>query len=261
MMQTGKRTDGITICIPNWNHRNYLFRSVGCALAAARNLAGHGVGCEVLVVDDASRDGSQRLMLRLAMMDPSGVLHAVANGENRGLGATRNRGLIESRYKWICFLDADNELVPENLVYFYRTAKDTGAAFVYGNILVKNNGPDGDVAHLLSNDFVHEGVFERNYIDAMAVVDAEQMLTVGGYVESRTMAEDLEIVLHLVSEERQLVLLPMLLGYWYLHPMSLGAERGAVDNAKIERIYNQRKTGLPLGFKPRMYHPDIGHLV
>jgi len=260
-MQTGKRMDGISICIPNWNHRNYLFRSVGSALAAARALAEHGVGCEVLVVDDGSRDGSQRLMLRLAMMDTTGCLHAIASDENQGLGASRNKGLLMSRYKWICFLDADNDVIPDNLIHFYRTARDTGAAMVYGNIVVRVGGPDGYIVSVISNDFVHEGIFERNYVDAMAVVDAEQALAVGGYVEPRTMAEDWEFVLHLVSEHRQLVLLPMVLGHWYLHPMSLGAERGAIDNPKIDRIYNQRKTGLPLDFKPRMYHPDVGYLV
>jgi hypothetical protein len=30
-MQITKRDDGLTIFIPNWNHRNYLPRSVGSA--------------------------------------------------------------------------------------------------------------------------------------------------------------------------------------------------------------------------------------
>ncbi|HEY1602549.1 MAG TPA: glycosyltransferase family 2 protein [Pirellulales bacterium] len=260
-MQACKRTDGISICIPNWNHRSYLYRSVGCALATARELARHGLGCEVLVIDDASRDGSQRLLLRLAMMDATGSLQIIANDENRGLGAARNRGLRESRYKWVCFLDADNELIPENVFHFYRAAKDTGAAFTYGNLVVRIGGPDGPVSEIISNDFLNESIFERNYIDAMAVVDADQALAVGGYVESRTMPEDLEFVLHMAAEGRQIVMLPMLLGHWYLHKQSLGQDRGAVDNPKIDRIFNQRKAGLPLGFKPRMYHPDVGYLV
>ena len=122
-------------------------------------------------------------------------------------------------------------------------------------------GGHGELTQLLSHDFIHEGIFQLNYIDAMAVVDAEQLLATGGYVESRTMAEDLELVLHLLAENRQLVLLPMLLGYWYSNPRSLGAERGAADNGKIERMYNQRGTGLPLTYQPRMYHPDLGYLV
>lgn len=256
-----KLSTGISICIPNWNHRSYLCRSVRSALDAARELAGHGIDCEVLVLDDCSRDGSQRLLLRLAMMDTTGCLHAITSQPNQGLGPMRNLSLAEARYRWICFLDADNDLVPENLVHFYRAAQETGAAMVYGNIIVKTAGPEGDVLDLISNDVIHEGLLQKNYIDAMAVIDAEQVFAVGGYPLSRTTAEDWEIVLHLVAEDRQVVFLPLLLGHWYLQPNSLGSERGAIDHPHIYRTYNQRQAGLPDGFQPRMYHPEVGYLV
>ena len=260
-MQARNRADGISICIPNWNHRNYLFRCVRCALSTARELARHDVACEVLIFDDGSRDGSQRLILRMAFLDPTGTLHAIEGRVNQGLGAMRNLSLVEARFKWVCFLDADNELEPENLIYFYKSAKETGAALVYGNILVQDKGPDGQIVGMISNDVVHDDILEINHIDAMAVVDAEQALDIGGYTDSRMMAEDWEFMLHLAAEERQVVFLPITLGRYFLQPHSLGCERSDVDHRRTRRMYNQRKVGFPSGFQPRVYHPAVGYLV
>src|SRR5688572_28364497 len=49
---------GMTIAIPNWNHELVLPRSVASALDGVGQLARHDVRAEVLVIDDASRDGS-----------------------------------------------------------------------------------------------------------------------------------------------------------------------------------------------------------
>ena len=85
-----RRSDGISICIPNWNHRDFLGRSVGSALAAGRDLARRGVGCQVIVVDDFSRDGSQRALYALSLADPSEMIDIVLTPENAGLAAARN---------------------------------------------------------------------------------------------------------------------------------------------------------------------------
>ena len=260
-MPAKKRTDGISICIPNWNHRNYLFRSVICALSTAKKLATQGIECEVLILDDFSRDGSQRLMLRLAMMDTTGCLHAVAGNVNCGLGAMRTRSAVECRYKWVCFLDADNELIPENLAQFYRAAKETGAALVYGNVIVKSNGPDGEVDGFFSNDIVHDGILDMNYIDAMSIIDAEQVLSIGAYSDERGTPEDWEFMLHLIAEGRNVVFVPLLLGTYYKEGMSLVQNMSASYLPRLQRIYNQRKAGLATGFRPRVYHPELGYLI
>ena len=56
---------GVTIAIPNWNHEILLPRSIASALRAVDLLRNEGVPAEVLVIDDASRDGSQTLLRQL----------------------------------------------------------------------------------------------------------------------------------------------------------------------------------------------------
>jgi glycosyltransferase involved in cell wall biosynthesis len=253
-----KSRDGLTICIPNWHHRNYLARSVGSALATARALARQDIECEVLVLDDHSRDGSQRLLLSMAMMDSTGVLHAMLSAENRGLAAMRNQALLSARYRWVCCLDADNELWPENLAFFYRAARDTSAALVYGNLI--NQSKNG-IAGILSSDVIHEGILQQNYIDALAVLDAEQIIQLGGYDSHPYVRthEDWELVLHLLAENCQIVFVPLILGTY--HNLELSMIKQPFDASKMHRMFNQRKVAIPGAVRSRVYHPDLGYLI
>ena len=71
---------------------------------------------ELLLVDDGSTDRSTQVALRHAAMKP-GKVHYLqhANHENRGMSASRNRGIHESRGKYIAFLDADDVWLPGKL--------------------------------------------------------------------------------------------------------------------------------------------------
>ena len=76
---------GVTIAIPNWNHEVFLPRSVGSALAAVKELRRHGLGGEVLVVDDQSRDGSLMLLRQLEALHFAEGLRVLALPENGGV--------------------------------------------------------------------------------------------------------------------------------------------------------------------------------
>lgn len=256
-MTVSKRTDGITIFIPNWNHRNYLARSIGSALRAWRMLALEDIGCEVLVVDDHSRDGSQRLLATMAMMDSNNALNVVLSSHNRGLSYTRDFGMAQARYRWVLCLDADNELAAENIASFYHSAKATGAALTYGNLIHRSGTVDQGI---FSNDVIHEGILAQNYIDAMAILDSEQILSLGGYSAGASSHADWELVLHLIAEDRTIVFVPMLLGFYHVLELSM-IKQTTFDRSQIVRMFAQRKVGLPSGFRSRMYHPLLGYLI
>ena len=118
---------GVTIAIPNWNHESVLPRSIRSGLQAVQYLRGEGVAAEVVVLDDQSRDGSLTLLRQLeALYYPRG-LRVFARVHNGGLPAARNQLLAHATYRYVAFMDADNELVPQNLFQFYRAIVDTRA--------------------------------------------------------------------------------------------------------------------------------------
>lgn len=71
---------------------------------------------ELLLVDDGSTDGSERVADELAAADPERIRVLRHPGHaNRGLPASRNLGLQHARGEVIAFLDADDEWAPEKL--------------------------------------------------------------------------------------------------------------------------------------------------
>ena len=252
----GRNINGVSICIPNWNHRNFFGRSIRSALASARELEKLGLGCQVVVVDDFSRDGSQRILKSLALQDAAGHLDIVLSERNQGLGATRNAAIAHAKYRAVCFMDADNELIPENLGTFWRAFRDTGPAYLYGNLLLTNGSA---VVGVISNDILRDNIYKRNYIDAFAMVDADIVERLGGYYGAHAAAhEDWELLLHLIAENQKVVFVPVSFGYYHVSDMSM-IKTVQYEHGTMHRVYSQRGTGFPTGFGPRkIYHPDIG---
>ncbi len=254
---------GVTIVIPNWNHEILLPRSILSALKAVAILRGRGTAAEVLVLDDFSRDGSPAMLRGLEALYYEQGLRVVAFGENGGLVANRNYALLNANYRYITFMDADNELVPENLPLMVETLEQTGAAAAYGNLLVRS--PSADHAHnATSNESIQPKIFKDNYVDAFSILDRQQVLDAGGYEATCTTWEDYELWLHLASNGRQIVFVPVVFGYYYVLPGSMVEDTlkaGSVRN-RVTRIFDQvgvRKF-LDLATERLRYHPRIGYL-
>jgi succinoglycan biosynthesis protein ExoO len=256
---------GVTIAIPNWNHEILLPRSIGSALRAVDLLRSQGVPGEVLVIDDCSRDGSQTLLRQLEALYHEAGLRCLAFGTNAGLAASRNQTLNHAQYRYLAFLDADNELIPENLPLFVKTLEQTRAAVAYGNLLVR--APTADHAHhVLSNESIQKKLFhyQANYVDAFSVWDRLQLLDVGGYDPSYSFNEDYEMWLHLATNGRRIVFVPAVLGYYYILPgaMTSNREDGDRCNARILRSFNQTKAREFLRINTCLlrYHPEFGYI-
>lgn len=256
-LAAGRPSNGVSICVPNWNHKPYLGRSVASALAAAKCLAEQGLCSEVLVIDDASRDGSQKTLFTLALTQPDTRFDVILLPENTGLAAVRNLALRRARYRWVCLLDADNELVPENLALFCRAAVETQATLVYGNLIAVQNG---EPVHLISSDVPHEALLDMNYIDAFCLLDADAALRLGGYSSApyARAHEDWDLLLHIICEGELVVFVPAVLGRYFKEAQSM-IQSTPFEHARVHRVYNQRRAGMPLACAaPLVYHPDIG---
>ena len=69
-------------------------------------------GMEIILVDDGSTDGCPRMCDDLASTHPSiRVIHRT----NGGLSAARNTGIEASTGEWLCFIDSDDEFMPDTL--------------------------------------------------------------------------------------------------------------------------------------------------
>ena len=265
-----KAENGVTIFIPNWNHRTYLPQSIRSALDAIGALQEAGYSAELLVVDDASRDGSQKFLRTVEALYEDAPLKCVFLERNLGLPRLRNLAMRMSRYRYVCMLDADNELVAGNLPLFVQSASQTGAALVHGLLLDKR---EGRMTGIRSDNVASMRLTAGNYVDAFALVDAMKLLRVRGFLaDPRLPHEDWEMLLHLIAEEEQVVFVPVVMGYYHLAYGSMYAEtaedkgprpRTAAPEvvALLRRMFAQTGTrewdALRVG---RIFHPAVGYV-
>ena len=94
----------VSVIVPAYNATATLARAVQSVIAQGT------AGVEVIVVDDASSDGTAELAASLP--PPDGGLKVLRQGVNAGPAAARNAGLRAARGEAVCFLDADDEYLP-----------------------------------------------------------------------------------------------------------------------------------------------------
>ena len=100
-------TPRVSICIPTYNGRAFLRQCLDSALA--QTIADF----EVVVLDDASRDGTAEIAEEYALQNPR--VRFYRNRENLGSVQNRNRCIELARGEWIKPLFQDNYLEPDCL--------------------------------------------------------------------------------------------------------------------------------------------------
>jgi hypothetical protein len=94
----------VTVVIPCFNYGHYLAACVEGILAQP------GVAVDVIVVDDASTDGSAEVAAALAAAHPA--VRLIRHRRNAGHIATYNDGLAEATGDYVVLLSADDLLTP-----------------------------------------------------------------------------------------------------------------------------------------------------
>ena len=266
LMHIRTPSKGISIAIPNWNHEFLLARSIHSALKSVAILKEHGIDAEVIVNDDDSRDGSKTLLRQLEAYYNEENLRVLDQRDNGGPAVSRNIMLNNATYRYILFLDADNELIPENVPIFLQAIIDTQAAVVYGNLVIKTNDQDA-IPGLHSNQSYTDHIIEANYIDNMALYDRVQVTELGGYTPENQPVEDWELFNHLAANGRLVVFVPAIFGLYYELPQSLVRDIDRSHhlklNARMKRVYDQFGMRKQQIIKTRhlRYHPDVGYII
>lgn len=105
----------LSVIVPSFNCGSWLERSV----ASTRHLG--AIPMEVLVIDDGSTDNTRDVVRGLEASYPDLIYLYKPNG---GLSSARNHGLAHARGTYIMLLDADDELIPCDLVPIIERGHD-----------------------------------------------------------------------------------------------------------------------------------------
>jgi hypothetical protein len=157
-----------SVVITTHNRAHLLRRAIESAQAA-------GSGLEVIVVDDASTDGTPELCANLA-----GIRY-LRLSTNRGLAEARNVGIAESSAEFIAFLDDDDLRLPGSLDAQVRLLDaDPDAAFCYGQALIgdaRRQLPTGEIyPPWCPTGDIFWDLLEHNFIPMPSVVARKSSL-------------------------------------------------------------------------------------
>ena len=97
----------VSVVIPCYNYARYLREAVTSVVNQ------RGIDLDIIIVDDASQDGSPQLASELA--DGDARIRLVLHSENMGHIATYNDGLSRVKGEYVVLLSADDLLAPGSL--------------------------------------------------------------------------------------------------------------------------------------------------
>ena len=86
---------------------------------------------EIILVDDGSTDGSDRIMKKYAEMDPRFLY---IHERNRGVSAARNVGLKRAAGRYVMFADSDDCIDRRAAELLVQRAEESGAGWVVGGV-------------------------------------------------------------------------------------------------------------------------------
>lgn len=128
----------VTVIIPSYNHARYVKKAI---LSVTTQTYGN---IELIVIDDGSKDESQKIIHALA----TEFDFTYITRENRGLSKTLNEGIALAKGKYISFLASDDYYMPqriENAVIQLEKSHDKIAAVYCDGYVINDNEKNIDL--------------------------------------------------------------------------------------------------------------------
>lgn len=218
----------ISVIIPAYNCESTLERAVRSLLCQTYS------DFEVIIIDDGSTDGTNRVARGIASQDNRIRLFTT---ENRGEGKARNRGIDEARGEYLCFVDSDDYVHPEFLETLSRQAGEgilpcVGFSDDASKGSVLEELPDGvyTVSEKLTGDLLvgqlKNGIYYSvcNKLFDAALLKKHSIRFFGGY----KVGEDLLFTLRYLCYCEKVVVVNRALYYYCYNPSS--AIHGVANN-------------------------------
>lgn len=113
----------ISIIMPAYNCEKFIMEAITSVIEQTYK------SWELIVIDDGSKDNTVSIIKELSNKDDR--IRFYINEENKGVSATRNRGISLANGDWIAFLDSDDMWKKDKLHKQVASLKDKKAEFIF----------------------------------------------------------------------------------------------------------------------------------
>jgi glycosyltransferase involved in cell wall biosynthesis len=244
----------VTVVIPTYNRADLLMEAIGSVLAQSFS------SIEVVVCDDGSTDDTAARVAALGR--PARYCGLPRTGS---LAATRNRGIEVAQGALVAFLDDDDLWEPEKLagqIALLERHPELGLVYTDRQV-VPADGSGAVVVHTPTSSGptpLLDLVLSRQMPCIGSVLVRRELLQeIGGFDETLTTAEDLDLYLRLAPLTRAAGV-PEPLVIVRRRAGSLSEERPAVFENAIEALERWRAAGSLPSFQRGPYRRMLAHL-
>jgi len=179
----------VSVVIPVYNAALYVEESLRSIINQTYN------NLEILVIDDCSKDDSVKIVENIAKTDPR--VRLIKNKSNLGIGGNRDKGIKNSKGKYICWQDADDVSLPDRIEQQVDFLENHPKVGVVGGFITffDVNGPSTTRKYAEDDQSLRGAIFKYNPVAQPAsMARAECYKMVGGYDPHYRLSEDLEML-------------------------------------------------------------------
>ena len=234
------------ICISSYNYAQRLPKALHSC--HEQTLA----ALELLIVDDASSDGSVELCRRWLEQHGRRFCRVALfrHQANSGLAAARNTAFASATAPWVWVLDADNQLDPRASELCLQLAASSPDSTAVVHPLVRIVNDAGKALGLVGggHPWQREQLRAGNVVDAMALVRRSAWQAVGGYSHIPGGWEDFDFWCKLIEADWHGVLFPQPLATYIQHGDSMLQSHTNRHQRRLSRLLQHRHPWLQLEF-------------
>jgi glycosyltransferase involved in cell wall biosynthesis len=237
-------TPSVSVVIPTYNRRKLLFRALGSVFGQTHRPV------EVIVVDDASSDGTVEALRRA---DFPVRVEVLALPFNQGPAAARNAGIRRASGRYVAFLDSDDVWLADKLerqTALLEASADPDRTLAYSRVWIqrKHEALVRPVRAKRSDEPVADYVFANGgYLDQNTIVIPTALARLVMYRPGMRLHEDWDFYLRLEEYAVEFLMSPMPLGITF----DTGAERASAARPHVSlALLEEWRPKI----SPRAYH-------
>ncbi|HSI71136.1 MAG TPA: glycosyltransferase family 2 protein [Gillisia sp.] len=147
----------VSVIMPAYNSADFIGEAIESVLAQTWN------NWELLVIDDASTDGTVKIVKEYSSKHPNIII--LKNSTNLGTGSSRNKGIKAATGRFIAFLDADDLWMPGKLEKQLRfmQSKDLAMTFSSYYLMDEEGNPLNREVKALP-ELTYDKLLKSNYV-------------------------------------------------------------------------------------------------
>lgn len=223
----------ISFVMPFYNNKRYLADAIESVLSTAY------LNYELILVDDASTDGSKNIALRYLHGHPN--ISLVSHSVNQGPAKALKTALLKAKGKYIIFSAADDITYSERankIVNCFEQDSNVGIVVSHANIIDENDVNTGEVftvpKHFEKSTAFSEQL-KRNYClgATLAIKNAPSIYNKNGFLE---LIDDYQISLEYLLEGYMIDIIREPLLSYRVHPESVSSKRKSLFLKTIEAL-------------------------